>query len=49
MSSHYLKAKKIYRLKHLFNKNRLKPEFDIFMIKIFKNYKRAFRILRSNN
>jgi len=49
ISSHYLKAKKIYRLKKLFNSRRLKPEFDKFVIKIFQNYKRAYRILRSNH
>ena len=45
MSGHFNKAKKIYRLKKIFNQRRLKPYFDIFLVKVFYNYKRGMRIL----
>ena len=35
ISSQLTKAKKIYRLKKIFNKNCLKPAFDIFVLKLF--------------
>lgn len=44
-----MKAKKIYRLKKIFNRNCLKPAFDIFVLKLFQHYKRGYKILREGN
>ena len=41
-----MKAKVVYKLKKLFNRNRLQVAFDTFVIRIFQNYKRGIRILR---
>lgn len=49
MSAHFLKAKKIYKLKKIFNRNCLKPWFDIFVIKLFQGYKRGYKILKEGN
>lgn len=49
MSAHFQKAKKIYKLKKIFNRNRLKPWFDIFVIKLFQGYKRGYKILKEGN
>lgn len=46
VSGHLMKAKVVYKLKKLFNKNKLKVAFDSFVIRVFQNYKRGIRILR---
>ena len=48
VSNHYLKAKQLYVLKGIFNKHNLKVQFDIFVLKCFKNYTRGLRILRQS-
>ena len=49
ISTQLVKAKKIYRLKKIFNRNCLKPAFDIFVLKLFQHYKRGYKILREGN
>ena len=38
ISSHYEKAKKLYTLKKIFNRNRMKVYFDMYVIGTFGNW-----------
>jgi hypothetical protein len=48
VSSHFLKAKKLYGLKKIFNRGKLRILFDVFVIKTLQGHKRGYRLLSTS-